>query len=74
MDKSKSYISIQKNNNIFSNSWLYYIPLDLSSSINSNYSYNEKEYNSNLNDKELDKNIIKYLPKSLINIITRYLY
>lgn len=69
MDKSKSYISIQRNNNIFSNSWLYYIPLDLSSSINSNYSYNEKEYNSNLNDKELDKNIIKYLPKSLINII-----
>ena len=69
MDKSKSYISIQKNNNIFSNSWLYYTPLDLSSSINSNYSYNEKEYNSNLNDIELDKNIIKYLPKNLINII-----
>lgn len=69
MDKSKSYISIQKNNNIFSHSWLYYTPLDLSSSINSNYSYNEKEYNSNLNDIELDKNIIKYLPKNLINII-----
>ena len=69
MDKSKSYISSQKNNNIFSNSWIYNIPLDLSSSINSNISYIEKENNSDISDKELDKQIIKYLSKNLINII-----
>ena len=69
MDKSKNYIPNNINNDqeIFSNSWLYNIPLDLSSSCDSKNSMNIiKEYT---NEKNLEYYPEKYLPKNLINIL-----
>lgn len=63
MDKSKNYFPNNINNDceIFSNSWLYNIPLDLSSSCDT---LKKKE-----NNNEKNNNLEKYLPKNLINTL-----
>ena len=63
MDKSKNYFpkNINNGSEIFANSWLYNIPLDLSSSYDS--LKNKEIYN------EKNNNLEKYLPKNLINTL-----
>ena len=63
MDKSKNYFpkNITNDSEIFANSWLYNIPLDLSSSYDS--LKNKEIYN------EKNNNLEKYLPKNLINTL-----
>ena len=69
MDKSKNYYSFDINNNqeIFPNSWLYNIPLDLSSNFDSKILMNDIEENNI--EKNMDNYPEKYLPKNLINIL-----
>ena len=69
MDKSKSYMTKLFNNDIFPNSWLYNIPLDLSSFINKNNSFIESENDLSENENIADKYIVKFLPKNLISIL-----
>ena len=65
MDKSNYFTSIQ-NNQIFSNSWLFIIPLDLSSC---SYIHNNCDENeNNLNENNIN-NFVKFLPKNLINML-----
>ena len=69
MDKSKNYIHFDINNDqeIFPNSWLYNIPLDLSSNSDSKILMNEVKENNY--EKNIDNYPEKYLPKNLINIL-----
>ena len=69
MDKSKSYMTKLFNNDCFPNSWLYNIPLDLSSFINKNNSFIESENDLSENENIADKYIVKFLPKNLISIL-----
>ena len=66
MDKSKIYMPKEINNEIFPNSWLYNVPLDLSYANISNDNENENNKDENIED---DINTMKYLPKCLINIL-----
>lgn len=69
MDESKANIPKEFNNEIFSNSCLFNIPLDLSCSNNSFDLLNENDKDF-LNNKNINcKYIKKYLPKNLINIL-----
>ena len=69
MDKSKNYIHFDINNNkeIFPNSWLYNIPLDLSSNFDSKFLMNDIIENNN--EQNIDNYPEKFLPKNLINIL-----
>ena len=67
MDKSKSYMTKLFNNDCFPNSWLYNIPLDLSSVNGRNNSSNDN--NLSENENIADKYIVKFLPKNLISIL-----
>ena len=67
MDKSKSYMTNIFNNEFFPHSWLYNIPLDLSSVNGRNNSSNDN--NLSENENILEKHIMEFLPKNLINIL-----
>ena len=69
MDKSNLNI-FKENNTIFSNSWLFNIPLDLSTNYDEFKNCNEKENNFKVDTSKNSNNFIyRYLPKNLINIL-----